>query len=290
MDDRDMASSSSRSPVFPLEIFHLILQNLSYHELIFNSFALNIDDLRQCSLVCRAWAPICQAYLFKSINMRSLDAGPARGTIRAIAAHPKIASYIQSISYTSRTTTTTTTTVGDQEGHIPDQIVSTLLTLPNLHSVTMKSFSSSSNFHRLCAGDLVLFRLWEAYKSSTSLEDLTLYRIRDAPLTTVLSFPYLKSLTLWSCCWTDWQPQPVSTAVRKTSKIESLKILLVKDLSYAFLSFLPYLKKLSVREVPWRIPPDSKDQLISIFRGLEKFTFDYGGVPDAQLPYCRTGI
>ncbi|KAF9044090.1 hypothetical protein BJ165DRAFT_1611832 [Panaeolus papilionaceus] len=283
-----MASSASQSPVFPLEIFHLILHNLSYTELVDDRTALNINDLRRCSLVCRAWAPICQAYLFKSATIDlerppDFEPGPAKGIVPAIAAHPNIASHIQNIRYTIRVPMPAP--VGDQEGRITDENISTLLTLPNLRSLFICvertiTLLAAPKFDDLCAGDFVFFRLWAAYTPSTSLVDLTLESIEDLPLATFLSCPSLRSLALMYCGCADLQPQAVPTT---TSKIESIKLSGVSNISYAFLGFLPHLKNLFVCGVAWRISPNFRDQLISTLRNLKKLTLDCGLADDRQL-------
>ncbi|KAF9044082.1 hypothetical protein BJ165DRAFT_180761 [Panaeolus papilionaceus] len=276
-----MASSSSQNPIFPLEIFHLVLKNLSYVELDEYDVIvenLNIADLRQCSLVCRAWVPICQAHLFECghVDSHSSTSGHEEGIIAAIAEHPKLASYVRKIYYSI--------VVGDQDHH-PDeseQYVSTLLALPNLHSIGLVPTKKpdlgffgqlSTNFDRLFAGDFVFFRFWEAYMSSTSLRDLALKYIKDVPLATFLSYPNLRSLTLNCCECADW---PVSTTTLRTSNIESLELRLIRNISYAFLGFLPLLKKLSTRDVRWQMPSTSRDRYISTFRGLKKFILDDG--------------
>ncbi|KAF9044109.1 hypothetical protein BJ165DRAFT_1528675 [Panaeolus papilionaceus] len=226
-DKRNMASSSSQSSIFPLEIFHLILKNLSRSELIDDETVHNTNDLRRGSLVSKP-APV--------------------KIIHAIDAHPKIASYVQRIRRA--------TVAGNKEGHNADQniSISTLLQLHNLRSLSIRLSTTPTKpvlrkFDRLCADDVVLLRLWQYCIFSESLVDLTLHNIDD--------------------------PQPVSNTVLAASKIESLKLSSVKNLSYSFLSFIPHLKELSVSEVTWRIPLKSRDQLISTFRGLEKLTFDY---------------
>ncbi|KAF9044093.1 hypothetical protein BJ165DRAFT_181135 [Panaeolus papilionaceus] len=276
-----MASSSLQSPTFPLEIFHLIVRNLAYSEPNDNRIVLNIEVLRQCSLVCRAWVPICQAYLFKSGKVdleRMSDSGPEKGIIRAIAAHPHIASHVQKICYTAKG--------GVQLGHIPDPNIFTLLTLPNLRSIYVcRGIGSPHKFDQLYAGDFIFFRLWADCISSslTLVTDLTLHRVADVPLVSLLSCPNLKSLSLMACICIDRQTQPASAMVQMTSKIESLKLMSTTKVSYAFLGTIPHLKQLSVYEVEWCPQPQFKDQLISTFRGLKKLTVDYHWVQDPQL-------
>ncbi|KAF9044094.1 hypothetical protein BJ165DRAFT_1404951 [Panaeolus papilionaceus] len=279
-----MASSSLQSPTFPLEIFHLIVKNLAYSELSDNYIVLNIEVLRQCSLVCRAWVPICQAYLFKSgkVDLERLsDSGPEKGIIRAIAAHPQFASYVQKIRYTAK--------VGVQVGHIPDQNIHTLLTLPNLRSFDLNATSLggslSRKFNDLCTGDLVFSRLWADYISSslTSLTDLTLNYIEDVHLVSFLSCPNLKSLSLNECDCVDWKTQPTSSTVPRTSKLENLKLSSVRNVSYAFLGSISHLKRLSVHEAGLHIQPRFKDQFMSTFQGLEKLTIDYRWLDNRPL-------
>ncbi|KAF9044108.1 hypothetical protein BJ165DRAFT_1404963 [Panaeolus papilionaceus] len=274
-----MASSSLQSPAFPLEIFHLIVKNLAYSELSDDYIVLNIKGLRRCSLVCRAWVPICQAYLFKSgkVDLERLsDSGPEKGIIRAIAAHPQFASYVQKIRYTAE--------VGVQVGDIPDQNMHTLLKLPNLRSIDV-SAAESYKFDQLYAGDFVFFRLWADYISSslTSLTDLTLNYIKDVHLVSFLSCPNLKSLSLNECDCVDWKTQPTSSTVPRTSKLENLKLSSVRNVSYAFLGSISHLKRLSVHVAGLHIQPRFKDQFMSTFQGLEKLTIDYRWLDNRSL-------
>ncbi|KAF9044095.1 hypothetical protein BJ165DRAFT_1528663 [Panaeolus papilionaceus] len=272
-----MASSWLQSPTFPLEIFHLIVKNLAYSEPNDDDIVLNIKVLRRCSLVCRAWVPICQAYLFKSGKVdleRISDSGPEKGIIRAITANPHIASYVQKIRYTA--------TLGAEVGHILDQNILTLLTLPNLHSIHV--LARGSQFNQLCTGDLVFSRLWVDCISSklASLTDLTIHWVKNVPLVSLLSCPNLKSLSLSACICADWETQPASTMVASTSKIECLKLTDTTNVPYAFIGLIPRLKQLSVYETQWRIQPQFKDQFILTLRGLEKLTVDYRWVENPQ--------
>ncbi|KAF9044111.1 hypothetical protein BJ165DRAFT_181315 [Panaeolus papilionaceus] len=161
----------------------------------------HLDDLRQCSLVCRAWAPICQAHLFGQVKLdqdRLSESRGAEGIVQAltVTANSPIASYIKEIFYAI--------TLNDRRS-ISKQKILPLLNLPNLSSLYIRGdYVNPRNFDRCRANSFGFIRFWDAYISSTSLVHLSLTAINDPPLIVMLSCPNLSSLSLGFCAFSDW--------------------------------------------------------------------------------------
>ncbi len=88
----------SSSPVFPPEIEETIID-------VFGDLE-DYSSLKTCSLVCRAYLPICRKRLFASVILNNVEPGPHRLTTavldRLISARPEIADYIRKLDFDIR--------------------------------------------------------------------------------------------------------------------------------------------------------------------------------------------
>ena len=90
-------------PIFPLEIEEIILDILGKDD-------EDHTALKTCSLVCKAFLPICRKHIFGSIvlNPRDQDMVPPPSTHtthafeRLLRETPEIADYIRKLDYTIR--------------------------------------------------------------------------------------------------------------------------------------------------------------------------------------------
>ncbi|KAF9044088.1 hypothetical protein BJ165DRAFT_180977 [Panaeolus papilionaceus] len=274
-----------QNPAFPFEIVDLILKNVSYSLRPDESIIYHWDELRRCSLVCKAWVPICQALLFRSIELNQDCLSKPRRVeriVQLVKENLQIASYVKKIAYT---------VMPNDQGSVGNRSISSLLHLPNLHSLEIQgNIMRALTFDRCRTKNFGFFRFWDAYIPSTSLGHLSLTALNDPPLLEILSCPNLTSICLRDCAFSDWDPSFTTITVPSAPQIRSLSLEFVQNISYALLVFLPNLKELSLTHVEWYIPSKTpRDQFVIPFQGLQILRVDDTPFPldgpTAWLPF-----
>ncbi|KAF9044220.1 hypothetical protein BJ165DRAFT_1479879 [Panaeolus papilionaceus] len=187
--------SEENLPIYlrlPLDIFMLIFENFVENPAY--GFAQRQRDLCACSLVCRAFVPICQRLIFAEVpigHSRNRNIYRARNRLSmALQQNSKFTTYIRRLFYLSS---------GYQAESAPS--LSLLLHLPRVHQLDI---SSGADYYQVPFGSTSqkpfgLEHFFREYISSGLLTTLSIDGVRNLPIHDVLSPTNLASLRLVRC-------------------------------------------------------------------------------------------
>jgi len=191
-------------------------------EIIIDILAENKDmaSLKTCSLVCRAFSSICQKHIFSSVKLNSTKGPnhpPTRKFMRLLDKNPSIAGYVRSLDYVSRF-----------DGQRGPPI------LQRLHRVNNFTFGFN-DYQRYMEGKQDWEKITPSLKSSlatfiqsNSIVELSLFNIRNLPVTILMYFPHLLRLGLQHVSMADI---PLSKAFYKPKKAPKLVSIWIRNSS-----------------------------------------------------------
>ncbi|PPR04394.1 hypothetical protein CVT24_013225 [Panaeolus cyanescens] len=240
---------------FPIEIFCLIIDNLAKHR----------PNLQRCSLVCKAFVPICRHHLFNCVSLRfTLDV--TRERIAKLAhfldRDPSIGSYIQRLRASCHSGADYRNAYG------PGALTPTVLTalpshIPHLRHLSLLAWRGGMDYSRcrtevfgLC---MLLDHFLQLQLQTESLQTIQLAGIDDLPMFDILSVNSLTDLTISNCNVQSNVPNvpsihtpapstldPPELRIPLNGTLKSLYFFSVKNLDSSMFFFISGLENLSI--------------------------------------------
>ncbi|KAF9052143.1 hypothetical protein BJ165DRAFT_1525000 [Panaeolus papilionaceus] len=242
----------SSQPVFPNEIFQLIVDEIAHTDDEFQK-----ATLRSLTLVSRDFVPICQPHLFRQITFGRLGSkGAARQRLQhVLITKPLLSRYVERVNYTvEESTNTDASTYKLMPGMTPAQeeeddrsIFNTFANLKTLSILSSRSATQNPNciaaVHRILRANTVL----------ENLTTLTITRVDNLAMIIVFAIPNLLHLTLSDCeCTCLGQPpelylnEPVDAISNLRLKLTTLVLGGVSVFPHRFFQYMENLISLRV--------------------------------------------
>ncbi|KAF9034039.1 hypothetical protein BJ165DRAFT_1513742 [Panaeolus papilionaceus] len=252
--DDEYQDTTLSEPVFPLEIFQLVIANLA-------SSLCSSADVRACALVCKAFLPLCRPFLFQGLEFGPIGT-PNKNQHRLrelLNTNPHLAQYFQDVTFSVNHHDMEEENTAMQEafaqrpeplyvlGPSPaeayvDRIIAggdpTLFyTLPNLKTLRIKhvdglsAFGSGKDDPWDDECDPAIVRVLKAHSFSQTLTTLRIDGTGAIPMSLVMGIPNLRKLTLRECDCSNWTLPRYGTsstagddALRHMLKLEILSV------------------------------------------------------------------
>ncbi|KAF9037762.1 hypothetical protein BJ165DRAFT_1502876 [Panaeolus papilionaceus] len=244
---------ADEDPVFPLEIFELIINAviLSIDQPSYlKSPHCNRSDVISLGLVSRSFANLCRPYLFKSLDIymdRSVDRAKRLSAI--IAEQPDIANFINNFSYCSQLKF-------DRRHVINEDSLDVFLHLPAVKFLKVDGRGgridevSNINLNKLGHQSIL-----HHYITSETLTSLYIRSIDNLPILDIMNCPNLESLALGYCGYRDWDTPAPPEALHKGFNVTSFNCYNSKHASFPLLAYCPKLKSISLTKIGHQNPP-----------------------------------
>ncbi|KAF9052004.1 hypothetical protein BJ165DRAFT_1452260 [Panaeolus papilionaceus] len=178
---------TSMGPIFPLEIFNLILDELEVDQIN------QKRNLHSCSLVCRTFHRICRPHIFKELNIQ-LTANPVSSKaalwrlLEVLNSNPELKDHVKSIACSQAGVAA--------ELDLADSELTTLLSLPNVDSLDIVSNGEAINYENCRSDKFGCRALLEHYLASRKLTSLYVGRFKNPPIALILTSETLLELAL----------------------------------------------------------------------------------------------
>ncbi|KAF9034304.1 hypothetical protein BJ165DRAFT_1512871, partial [Panaeolus papilionaceus] len=233
----DNSESDSGSPVLPIEVFHLIIDELAAPPSHSNTEPEPplvdlwrtpaklpkkprpwLADMKACCLVSRDFASICRPYIFQGVTItpQSLNLGSSGSPLaKFLQEQRRVASFIQSAYLVLGGERTHKARMELQSNSdrtdVAQKILTTQELLPNLSELTITHLLSTCAWDEKSAPIPCLehdcqgftYCVLDEYRSLTSLTTISI-RGHWVPMRTLLSTPHLQNLHLYDCICKEW--------------------------------------------------------------------------------------
>ncbi|PPR04395.1 hypothetical protein CVT24_013224 [Panaeolus cyanescens] len=180
---------------FPIEIFCVII----------DSVADSRPGLQNCSLVCKAFVPICRQQLFNCISFQlNVDVDRERITKLAhvLDANPSLGAYIHHIDATCYSWTDSRAAYGP--GSLtPAALIALPSHIPHLRHLSLVIWRADMDYNE-CRGEvfglcMLLKRFLELQSPAGNLQTMEILGIDNLPMHKILSVGTLTDLTIGNC-------------------------------------------------------------------------------------------
>ncbi|KAF9049069.1 hypothetical protein BJ165DRAFT_1075409 [Panaeolus papilionaceus] len=193
---------SWRPPVFPLEIFDLIVKSLvdASDRLYPSPCASDIlSALRACAVACKSFRALCLPHLFREVEIGPTNPSARRRLAELIVTTPEISKYIRRLSY-HRTTPFIFPGDTDIANLLP------VLRLLNVDTLSIRTVQSNYETRIRYYDDNGFRKFFDYFTSTSKLTTLHLHGVLGAPIFQILTAPRLKTLSVDSVMFSQWGP------------------------------------------------------------------------------------
>ncbi|PPR02150.1 hypothetical protein CVT24_011400 [Panaeolus cyanescens] len=204
-------------PFLPIEIVELIIDGLLMRRRIWQPREA-LQHLKTCSLVCRAWADLCQRRIFAylkfgyRIAVEDTDFDKERRLIRVLEEKPALLTHVKHLCYVGGNLSV--------ESRRVDPAFSVFLRFPCVTRLLMSCFTVS--FEEAGRHGYGFRRILTYYLSTGNLSLLSISRVKQLPIHDILVTSSLKGLHLQSCSFkTDKEAPGPENASLKYLRLEA---------------------------------------------------------------------
>ncbi|PPQ68695.1 hypothetical protein CVT24_007580 [Panaeolus cyanescens] len=233
----------STCPIFPLEIFDLIIRNLedvSVRTYPFPCTSPSLSTLCACSLVCRSFVSLCRPGLFRDVEVGPTASESRWKLAQLLIEKPELSRYIRRLSY-HRTTPSIPPVDADIAGLLP------ILQLPNVNTLIVHTDQSNPQTRIRYYDDHGFRKFFDHHLSSGKITSLYLHGLLGAPAFQILTSPNLKTLIADSVIFSQWSsifPHGRVNPSAITSKLQNIS-LRETEFELTALSYLTHLQHIS---------------------------------------------
>ncbi|KAF9037738.1 hypothetical protein BJ165DRAFT_1408405 [Panaeolus papilionaceus] len=260
---------ADKEPVFPLEIFELIITavTLSIDQPSYSrSPPCNSPDVISLSLVSRSFANLCRPYLFRSLDIymeRSVD--HAKRLAAIIAERPDIANFIHSFSYCDHL-------IFNRRHAINEDSLDVFLHLPAVTSLKVDGLDSRiDEVSNINLNKLGYQSILQRYITSETLTSLCIRSIDNLPILDIMNCPNLESLSLMHCGYRDWDKPAPPEVLHTGFNITSFNCGGSQYTPFPLLAYCPKLKSISLTRIGHLNPPRTNFPILA--RPLPSFDY-----------------
>ncbi|PPR00333.1 hypothetical protein CVT24_004616 [Panaeolus cyanescens] len=249
--------SSKDGPVFPQEIFGVIISHLGWAADKLRDGYYDGDsnaDLKKCSLVCKSFADLCRPYIFSSLDITFDHGGPVPSLdrfARLLAHKPILADYVKSL-----------TCIFDATNIEAKQVsgLTVLFKLPNIQKLVIPAAYGDISGHYTLhytpeSHQLTYRKIFDHFMTSQKLTTMELSNMWYPPLIRLFSSPALRNLEFRRCLidQSDWKSLPDICIPANGFNLTRLYAADVIDFPFSILSCCPSLEVLEMENI---IPRD----------------------------------
>ncbi|PPR03660.1 hypothetical protein CVT24_007774 [Panaeolus cyanescens] len=203
--------ANSQQPVFPPEIFEIIINNLAARPWTIVLTAEQGAALRSCSLTCKMFLPLARAHLlyrlaqlqFDDQDLDHLNQGasrhlPVNQFVDLWERKPFIKRYVQQLSLQLKNYTWPSIPEAEL-----DRNTNSLLSLPSVKSIAISYSQAAGLVPKLSSSDQIgamCIRLIDTYAAKKTLHTLIAKKMAELPFQQLFASGSLTTLSLDRCC------------------------------------------------------------------------------------------